>query len=63
MRERSANIGGRLDVRSETNVGTEIELRIAAAMAYAKFPMMPRSWIRRLFAHSGRHRATQEPAR
>lgn len=63
MRERSANIGGRLNVRSETNVGTEIELRIAAATAYAKFPMTPRSWIRRLFARSARHRATPEPVR
>ena len=34
MRERAAIVRGRLDVRSETGAGTEIELQIPAAIAY-----------------------------
>jgi signal transduction histidine kinase/ligand-binding sensor domain-containing protein len=36
MRERSKSFGGRLDVWSERNAGTEVELRIAARIAYAQ---------------------------
>jgi signal transduction histidine kinase/ligand-binding sensor domain-containing protein len=35
MRERSKSFGGRLDVWSERDAGTEVELRIAARIAYA----------------------------
>jgi signal transduction histidine kinase/ligand-binding sensor domain-containing protein len=35
MRERARNIGAQLDLWSRTGVGTEIELRIAARLAYA----------------------------
>jgi signal transduction histidine kinase len=35
MRERAAIVKGRLDVRSEPGVGTEIELKIPATIAYA----------------------------
>jgi signal transduction histidine kinase len=34
MRERSAIVGGRLEVRSAIGSGTEIELRIPGAIAY-----------------------------
>ena len=34
MRERAAKIGGRLDIWSRTGLGTEIELRIPASVAY-----------------------------
>lgn len=36
MRERSKSLGGRLYVWSEKNAGTEVELRIAARIAYAQ---------------------------
>ena len=36
MRERSKSFGGRLDVWSERNAGTEVELRISARIAYAQ---------------------------
>ena len=48
MRERSENIGGRLKVFSERNAGTEVELCISAAIAYAEPPISTFSWIRRL---------------
>jgi signal transduction histidine kinase len=35
MRERAKSFGGRLDVWSEKNAGTEVELRISARIAYA----------------------------
>jgi signal transduction histidine kinase/ligand-binding sensor domain-containing protein len=36
MRERARSFGGRLDVWSEKNAGTEVELRIGARIAYAE---------------------------
>ena len=36
MRERSKSFGGQLDVWSEMNAGTEVELRISAKIAYAR---------------------------
>jgi signal transduction histidine kinase/ligand-binding sensor domain-containing protein len=47
MRERSESIGSRLNVWSERNAGTEIELHISAAIAYAHSPTSTFSWIRR----------------
>lgn len=38
MRERATNIGAQLDFWSGTGVGTEIELRIPASLAYASGP-------------------------
>jgi len=35
IRERAAVIGGRLTVRSEPDAGTEVELRVPGAIAYA----------------------------
>jgi signal transduction histidine kinase len=56
MRERSESIGGRLKVWCERNAGTEVELSIAAVIAYAEPPTSTFSWIRRLFFSSGRSR-------
>ena len=56
MRERSESIGGRLNVWSERNAGTEVELSISAAIAYAQSPISTFSWIRRLFYSAGRLR-------
>jgi ligand-binding sensor domain-containing protein/signal transduction histidine kinase len=47
MRERSESIGGRLKVWSETNAGTEVELRISADIAYAQSPISAFGWLRR----------------
>jgi signal transduction histidine kinase len=49
MRERSESIGGQLKVWSETNAGTEVELRISAATAYAAPPISTFGWISELF--------------
>jgi signal transduction histidine kinase len=60
MRERSASIGGRLNVWSDRNAGTEVELRISVAIAYAKSPISTLSWIRRRLrssANAGRMRS------
>jgi len=38
MRERAKAVGGQLDVWSELDTGTEVELSIPAAIAYAKSP-------------------------
>jgi ligand-binding sensor domain-containing protein/signal transduction histidine kinase len=56
IRERSESIGGRLKVWSETNAGTEVELRIPAAVAYAEPPTSSFKWIRRLFYYAGGRR-------
>jgi ligand-binding sensor domain-containing protein/signal transduction histidine kinase len=47
MRERSESIGGRFTLWSERNAGTEVELRISAAIAYAQSPISTFSWLRR----------------
>jgi signal transduction histidine kinase/ligand-binding sensor domain-containing protein len=57
MRERSESIGGRLNVWSERNAGTEVELRISAAIAYAQSPISTLGRIRRLFYFAGRSNA------
>lgn len=36
MRERSEGLGGQLNVWSEHNAGTEVELRLSAKIAYAR---------------------------
>ena len=60
MRERSESIGGRLDVWSERNAGTEVELGISAGIAYAQPPISTFSWIRRLFYSATRSRASAD---
>ncbi len=42
MRERSDSFGGRLYIWSEKNAGTEVELRLAARIAYARQPARAR---------------------
>jgi signal transduction histidine kinase len=44
MRERAQTIGGKLDVWSEVDAGTEVELSIPAAGAYAAPPPAGRFW-------------------
>jgi signal transduction histidine kinase len=46
MRERAAIVKGRLDVRSALGAGTEIELRVPAAIAYGN--VVRTSWWSRL---------------
>jgi len=48
MRERAKLIGGKLEIWSEIGAGTEVELRIAAAAAYAT--TAKRSWLSELLA-------------
>ncbi|QNI33450.1 hypothetical protein H7849_05740 [Alloacidobacterium dinghuense] len=49
MRERAKNIGAQLDLWSRTGMGTEVELRISANLAYAsdRPAGLPRLWQRR----------------
>lgn len=49
MRERARKIGANLDLWSRTGAGTEIELRIAAALAYVPEPKGPVSNKQRRF--------------
>ena len=53
MRERAGQIGGELQVWSEPGAGTEIELRIPAAIAYEKAVSQNGMW---LFWKRGRNR-------
>jgi hypothetical protein len=46
MRERAAIVKGQLEVRSAVGAGTEIELRVPAAIAYRASE--PTSWWSRL---------------
>jgi signal transduction histidine kinase len=50
MRERAKLIGAKLDIWSEIETGTEVDLRIPAATAYAK--TAKRSWWSGLLAKS-----------
>jgi signal transduction histidine kinase len=47
MRERAVEFGGELEVWSQRNAGTEIELKIDARIAYARRPRAPRGRIAR----------------
>jgi nitrate/nitrite-specific signal transduction histidine kinase len=47
MRERAKQMGGRLDIWSQTGAGTEVELMIPAAVAYARTDNGWRFWRRR----------------
>jgi signal transduction histidine kinase/ligand-binding sensor domain-containing protein len=58
MRERSDTVGGRLYAWSERNIGTEIEFRIPAKIAYALPPILPYQPMLRFFKRM-RMRATQ----
>jgi signal transduction histidine kinase/ligand-binding sensor domain-containing protein len=47
MDERAKLAGGKLEVWSKVDCGTEIELRIPASFAYAKSPSRPDFWLSR----------------
>lgn len=49
MRERAKRFGGKLEAWSEPHSGTEVELSIPAARAYAS-PAGQRSWLAERFA-------------
>ena len=50
MRERAQKVGAHLDVWSRTGAGTEVDLRIAAGVAYVSDPNGSRLWkLRRLW--------------
>jgi signal transduction histidine kinase len=50
MRERAKLLGGKLTVWSEVETGTEVELSIPAANAYATPEGRRRSWLAEKFA-------------
>jgi signal transduction histidine kinase len=52
MRERAENVGGRLEVRSRLDSGTEVELSIAGAIAYDGSAR--RSWLSRVLSGNSR---------
>jgi signal transduction histidine kinase/ligand-binding sensor domain-containing protein len=58
MRERAKLIGGKLDVWSELDSGTEVELRVPASLAYATSRSPRRrllhSWLGRAFSRTAR---------
>ena len=60
MPERAALIGGRLAVWSAAGSGTEVELRLPAAIVYAT--SRRRSWLSRLFAFRSLAKAHKERA-
>jgi signal transduction histidine kinase/streptogramin lyase len=45
MRERAEGVGGRLEVWSELDSGTEVELTIPASIAYSTSPRPRRPWL------------------
>jgi signal transduction histidine kinase len=52
MRERAQKVGAHLDVWSRPGAGTEIEVRIAAGLAYASEPHHSKFWKLRRLRHS-----------
>lgn len=58
MRERAGRIGAKLKVLSRVGVGTEVELRVPADIAFAGYSSTPRAklvgWYRRHLAPNGR---------
>jgi signal transduction histidine kinase len=60
MPERAALIGGTLAVWSAADSGTEVELRLPAAIVYAT--SVRRSWLSRLFAFRSTAKAHRERA-
>ena len=58
MRERAEIVGGRLEVWSKPNTGTEVELSIPRAIAYGR--TVQRTWFSKLFFGKRRiNRSTQ----
>lgn len=59
MRERAEIVGGRLEVWSKRDTGTEVELSIPEAVAYGA--PMERSWFSKVFAGKSRKDERTEP--
>jgi hypothetical protein len=57
MRERAEIVGGRLEVWSEHDTGTEVELSIPGAVAYS----VQRSWFSKVFSRKSRNNESTEP--
>src|ERR1700721_1654239 len=53
MQERARKIGARLEVWSRAGVGTEVELRVPASIAYSGTNLSRWQWLRRLSTGDG----------
>jgi len=58
MRERAEIVGGRLEVWSRPDSGTQIELKIPGAIAYGVSAR--RSWWSRVLSGNGRSKRSKE---
>jgi signal transduction histidine kinase len=58
MRERAENVGGRLEVRTRLDSGTEVELSIPAAIAYSGTAR--RSWLSKVLTGNSRDNGRTE---
>ena len=58
MRERAEIVGGRLEVRSRLDSGTEVELSIPGAIAYGG--LARRSWLSRVLSGNNRDNGSTE---
>ena len=59
MRERAEIVGGRLEVRSRLDSGTEVELRIPGTIAYGR--TVRRSWMAKVLSGNSRRNGSTEP--
>jgi len=59
MRERAEIVGGRLEVWSKRDTGTEVELSIPGAVAYGT--PAERSWFSKVFSGKSRKDERTEP--
>lgn len=59
MRERAENVGGRLEVRSRPDSGTEVELSIQGDIAYGGSAR--RSWLSKVLSGNSRDNGSTEP--
>jgi len=59
MRERAEDVGGRLEVRSRVDSGTEVELSIPGNIAYGGFAR--RGWLSKVLSGKSRDKGSTEP--
>jgi signal transduction histidine kinase len=59
MRERAEDVGGRLEVRSRVDSGTEVELSIPGNIAYGGSAR--RSWLSKVLSGNSRDKGSTEP--
>jgi signal transduction histidine kinase len=57
MRERAEIVGGRLEVWSKHDTGTEVELSIPGAVAYG----VERAWFSKVFSGKSRNKESTQP--